>query len=270
MTRLWVFSDLHLDHGLNAHVAPEVPDADVAVVAGDLGGGGLGPSLRWLERYVLPHMPVVFVPGNHEFYGTDMRDEVKNLTIARRSGRLPQDLHVLDCAGADVAGVRFLGATLWTDFRLDGEDDAARAQYDAGYHMNDYRAIRWGLSKLTPDRTLELHQHARGWLTDQLAEPARPEPVVVVTHHAPSPWSVHMRYRDSTINGSFASNLDDLLVSCGPDLWVHGHVHDNFDYVVGETRVLCNPQGYGTENPAFKPGLVIEVEPRPNLRPGGV
>lgn len=269
MTRLWVISDLHLDYSPLDGGCPIVPDADVAVVAGDLGGGGIGPSINWLTKHVLPYMPVVFVPGNHEFYGTDMIDELKHLRQAKLSRRLPAGLHVLDCDTVDVAGVRFLGCTLWTDFRLgcvDG-DQVARAKYDARYHINDYRAIRHGMERLTPEHTSRLHTQHRGWLTDLLAEPGlRQLPYVAVTHHAPSPWSVHIRYRDSALNGSFVSDMDELLQAIGPDLWIHGHVHDSFDYVVGDTRVVCNPRGYGDENRLFDPQLVLEVGPQLRLR----
>lgn len=257
--KLWVFSDLHLDHTpLEEPLA--VPEADVAVVAGDLGGGGLSPAVRWLERHVLPHMPCVFVPGNHEFYGVDMRGELENLFQARRRGGLPEGLHLLDREAVDLGGVRFLGCTLWTDFALhgDGDRDLAHAMYDASYHLNDYRMVRWGMETLRPERTRELHLQARAWLEGQL-KGEHAGPAVVVSHHAPSPWSVHMRYRESTLNPAFASDLGDLLKVWGPDLWAHGHVHDSFDYVLGETRVLCNPRGYGRENHAFDLGMVVEV-----------
>jgi Icc-related predicted phosphoesterase len=82
---------------------------------------------------------------------------------------------------------------------------------------------------------------------------------VVVTHHAPHPLSVHPRYAGSALNASFASDLSEMMELWQPELWVHGHVHDTFDYVVRNTRVVCNPRGYGTENPAFDPALVVEI-----------
>src|SRR5690606_38305588 len=82
---------------------------------------------------------------------------------------------------------------------------------------------------------------------------------VVVTHHGPHPGSVHTRYENAAVNGAFVSDLSSLIKAGRPDLWVHGHVHDTFDYRVGSTRVVANPKGYRNENPLFDPAMVIDV-----------
>ncbi|WP_274534676.1 hypothetical protein [Aureimonas sp. AU20] len=91
-------------------------------------------------------------------------------------------------------------------------------------------------------------------------------PTVVVTHHAPTPRSIHPRYEGDVANPAFASDLTDLVARVGPDLWIHGHVHDSFDYRIGRTRVLANPKGYGDENKAFDQSLVVDVRYHPNWR----
>ena len=82
---------------------------------------------------------------------------------------------------------------------------------------------------------------------------------MVVTHHAPHPGSLHPRYADDMLSAAFVSDLSSIIEAGQPALWVHGHVHTSFDYRVGATRVLCNPHGYGAENPDFEPSLVVEV-----------
>ena len=86
---------------------------------------------------------------------------------------------------------------------------------------------------------------------------------MVITHHAPSRKSIHPRFADSLMNACFVSDAERLIDGSRAHLWIHGHTHDSFDYFVNGTRVLCNPRGYvvddKAENPAFDPGLVVEV-----------
>lgn len=98
----------------------------------------------------------------------------------------------------------------------------------------------------------------RVWLDGQFSEQFD-GPTVVVTHHAPHPGSVHPGFTNDLLTPSFVSDLSSEIERWQPDLWVHGHVHDSFDYRVGRTRVLCNPRGCGDENRDFNPGLVVEV-----------
>jgi Icc-related predicted phosphoesterase len=84
-------------------------------------------------------------------------------------------------------------------------------------------------------------------------------PTVVITHHAPHPNSVNSRFVGDPLNPAFVSDLGDLIARHQPDLWLHGHTHCSGDYRLGRTRVICNPAGYGRENPAFDPTLVVEV-----------
>jgi hypothetical protein len=85
----------------------------------------------------------------------------------------------------------------------------------------------------------------------------------VVTHHAPSPASIHPRFAASPLNACFVSNAEHLLDGDRVRLWIHGHTHDSFDYVVNGTRVVCNPRGYAkngvNENPRFDAEFVVDV-----------
>lgn len=261
--KLWVVSDLHLEMDGAPHkgIRPDVPDADVAVVAGDMLTRGPENALEWLAHNVADRMPVVFVAGNHEFYGCRYGFD-EGLRRARGM-RLP-GVHFLDDDVLVLDGVRFLGATLWTDFELDGSSprDVAWAMMNVGGLLNDFagaiRDFNERSGHFSTARAKTLHERSRTFLSEALAQPFD-GPTVVVTHHAPHRGSLHERFRDSTLNPGFVSDLEGLILRGAPNLWVHGHVHDTHDYVVGRTRVLCNPRGYGGENVNFRSDLVVDV-----------
>jgi len=132
-----------------------------------------------------------------------------------------------------------------------------------GQHfLNDFRVIHEGeKGHFSPSRSVELHKESLAWLQAKLDEPFTDGKTVVVSHHLPSKRSVAERFKKSLLSACFASELDHLFGKM--DLWVHGHAHDNFDYIENGTRVVCNPKGYetynGTENSQFNAGLVVEV-----------
>lgn len=112
----------------------------------------------------------------------------------------------------------------------------------------------------TPEQALALHRESRAWLEERLSEPFDGK-TVVVTHHAPHPGSISPKYLGDALTPAFVSDLTDLIGRHQPDMWIHGHVHHSCDYVVPETktRIVCNPRGYGYENPSFRMRLVVEV-----------
>jgi len=255
--RLWILSDLHLEFG-EEDFQPSIPEADVCVVAGDV-MQGCGNSIRWLDRVIAPAMPVVFVAGNHEFYRGSVMEDLEWANV--HAAECPR-VRFLENGEAVIGGVRFLGCTLWTDYALDGRErqERAWAMANAEGRLNDHKVIAWRMlpryEAFTPLKALDLHERSREWLRHKLQFDG---PTVVVTHHAPHPLSVNRRWKGSSLNPAFASDLSELIESCRPPLWVHGHMHDSADYRVGDTRVLCNPKGYHNENPMFDPALVVEV-----------
>jgi Icc-related predicted phosphoesterase len=134
----------------------------------------------------------------------------------------------------------------------------------AGEVMNDYRRIGLageGYRNLTPDDTARLHARQKAWLSAKLDEPFEGK-TVVVSHMAPSMLSVAEAFRDDIVSAAYASHCDDIVARA--DLWVHGHMHTNFDYRIGKCRVVCNPRGYlmqggKAQNPGFDPNFIVDV-----------
>ncbi len=269
--RIWVLSDLHVD--VHAWSPPDpAPDCDVLVVAGDVGERLTKRVLPWLARnFAALGRPVVYVPGNHDFYRSNYDREVARAPdIARELGITL----LLDGSGpAVLGGVRFVGATLWTDFRIHGNrqsslDEARRV-------MNDHRLIRAAddYRRFAPQYAEIVHRRALSRLDATLAQPFDGA-TVVVTHHAPAPPSLDDREPRGPLDGAYVSDLTGLIEARRPDLWIHGHVHRRRDYGVGLTRIVANPRGYVTErtfrkarsveveNPDFDPALVVDVAPR--------
>jgi hypothetical protein len=176
-------------------------------------------------------------------------------------------VRVLDDDEIIFDGVRFLGTTLWTDFMLFGESEKrAAAIQEALKFMRDFSRIRIDDADerlFSPADSAALFDiHAR-WLDRKLAEPYA-GPTVVITHHAPSRKSIHPRFADSLLNACFVSDAERLADGTRACLWVHGHTHDSFDYVLNGTRVVCNPRGYAqdgvNENPQFDANFLVEID----------
>ncbi len=271
--KIWTLSDLHTEFG--PWSPPEIPDADVCVIPGDIAAGAMA-AIDWCKAEVLPHMPVVTVLGNHEFYGSSIEREV-NLAheYAPRAG-----VQLLENSAVIIDNTRFLGATLWTDYDLFAAGSPGIQQMSlaaARSGMNDHQRIRlrdFSKDRFHPEDARAKHEVSLAWLERELATPFDGD-TVVVTHHCPSSRSVHPRFAGDLLTASFASNLDWLIEKYQPALWLHGHTHDSHDYSIGATRVVCNPRGYPAErkaqdqtpeNAAFDPSLVVEIgEPRPKL-----
>lgn len=274
--KLLVLSDLHIDSG--AFRVPEI-EVDAVVLAGDIAATA-AKALRWAQRpgNFGEHVPIIFVPGNHEFYSGVMDTALADMRQAAAS-----NVHALNSGEVVLHGVRFLGATLWTDFALAIETEAGpvsdvpRSMDAARWKMNDYKSIRVAENvsrsgypdrvkrrkrRLTPEDTAALHLAQRQWLADKLAEPFE-GPTVVVTHHAPHRGSLHQKFASHWLSAAYVNQLPASFFDV-PIAWIHGHTHESVDYRVGNTRVVCNPRGYASVfepelNPAFNPGLVIEV-----------
>ena len=255
--RIQILSDLHLEFqpDLQLEIAP---DLDALIVAGDI-CTSTQRGFAYVRAQAGPDLPVIAVAGNHEFYGRVWQEaRAAAPDHARQNG-----ITWLDDASAEICGVRFVGATLWTDYEVYGTDKRAAAMEMAGRLMSDHRLISAGddgglQTSFSPAHARKAHHVSREHLGAALARPFAGT-TVVVTHHGPHARSIAPKFRDTLLTAAFISDLSDVMERHAPALWVHGHTHVNFDYRIGDTRVICNPYGYPGENRRFDPRLVVEV-----------
>lgn len=264
-----LLSDLHLEE--NAHFQPSpAPEADLLVLAGDIGSYQNGSALSRLNdtdfglgRFADWPVPVLVVPGNHEYDGLDfdatharLRETVERLGLIW----LERETRVL-------GGVRFIGTTLWTDFdalaasaptpeaRVAAREKAFRA---ANHYLRFAAATRGGQPFMAAEmRALSLQ--CQQWLRAELSQPFD-GPTVAITHFAPSLRSHDPRYGLTPGTAGFCNALDDLLPLA--DVWLHGHLHCPIDYQAGRCHVLANPLGYADkgEQAAFEPHYLVRLD----------
>lgn len=263
MTRVALFSDLHLEFG--PFPRPKLA-ADVVVLAGDTHT----KRRAWTGEDAAAFFgaPVLGCAGNHEFYhGAIDTGFAKTKAAAAAKG-----IVLLEQEAAIVAGVRFLVCTLWSDFRLFAGDDLAGVKGDATLcvgdrysgGINDFRSIRVardGYRRFRPLDAARLHETSVRWLDGRLAEPFA-GPTVVVTHHAPSPRCVPDSLLTDRRMAAYASDLEWLIRKHQPAVWCYGHIHESVPpFRIGGTLLASNPRGYHPKhlNPRFRPDLVLEV-----------
>jgi predicted phosphodiesterase len=283
--KLHILSDLHVEF------APFVPDleaaraADVIVLAGDIHKGALG--MAW-ARALFPGKPIVYVAGNHEFY----RQHWDTHLVALREQAALHGIHFLENDGVTIEGIRFLGATLWTDFEYFGASRRSQNMRLAENALNDFRLIaaeplvqkgslpdprdetqdpvyKARARRLTAQHTLQRHQANMAWLVAELPK-GEADRTVVVTHHFPHQNSCSPKWSNDPVTAIFGSRLpNDVLL--GASVWIHGHTHDSCDYRLGDSRrsvrVVCNPRGYPLgwhdsvfENPRFDPACLVQID----------
>lgn len=272
MTQLWILSDLHLrqDKARGLWKDFRFPEADICVIAGDI-CDRYPLALTWAAATIGKVMPVVMALGNHEFWG-------HSLPRGRREARrLATEVGVtlLDDSEAVIDGIRFVGATLWTDFKLpvkgkwetvSADDVRAEAMRLSKREFADFAEIyanevgpRGEIARfVTPRDLVAEHTRSRAFLEQALATPFD-GPTVVVSHHAPHPLSVAPRYAEELTTAGYVSDLTDLIVATRPQYWIHGHTHNSFKYQVADTTIICNPRASDEEQPDFQWDLVVEV-----------
>ena len=273
--KIAVCSDLHLEFGT---VTLENPgDVDVLILSGDicvardlmehdpLGIVDFGKSSRYHTFFQncgkeFPH--VLYVAGNHEHYHGDFKDTIPDL-----KSRLAyiDNLHILDREIFELNDTVFVGGTLWTD--MNKEDPLTL--HAIRRMMNDFRCVdnsnrvvnyktyddhdhpdkptfRTRPAIFCPEDAVEDHKKMLGYIKHIYTDMPPWKQMVVVGHHTPSHTSCHPRYKDDQLmNGGYHSDLSEFIMDRpGIKLWTHGHTHELFDYMIGDTRIVCNPRGY--------------------------
>ncbi len=256
--KLRVLSDLHLE---GAEFNPPEVECDAVILAGDIGAGVRG--ITWAaNNFEGLGVPVIYVPGNHEFYGWDMDDwNAQALVLAKERGVILGDCSSTLIEKEGEQPVRVLAATLWTDFELYGKSRMTQCGDMTERCLYDYTAITRNKKPLRWQTVRSISQRTQFWLKESAGRAKMAgEKVVVATHHAPSERSSAPRFKNDPVTAGFASNLEEFA-SESVDYWIHGHMHNNSWYKIGNCQVIANPRGYRppAENPRFDDKLVIEV-----------
>lgn len=266
MIKLQIVSDLHLEFAdtriYNAGAT------DVLILSGDIcvadyfKRNSPSPYVEVAKRFYnffkdcCNEFPeVIYIAGNHEHYHGRIED-----TIATLKNTLHEfdNLHILDNDYLDLLGHRFLGATLWTNVK------DPIAEFTLKQSMNDYNCITTGKNyKINPSLTSQKHKETLKYFAENIVENT-----IIVGHHAPSYQSISEEYRGPSshyLNFGYYTELTDFILD-NPQikLWTHGHVHSSHDYLIGDTRIVCNPRGYSrksgvNENLNYQPEKVIQL-----------
>lgn len=256
--KLALTSDIHLEFGDWYPSNPE--NADVLILSGDImvasdlhGTHKTDRFLDFLDNCKKEYAEVVFVMGNHEHYNGDFAESNKLLREACDA----RGIHFLDKECVKIDDVTFIGGTLWTD--MNKEDSLTL--YHISKRMNDFRVVRNSnrmisfkdeegkfhtrAAKFSPEDAVEDHKKMLAYIST-VVEGKQDEKFVVVGHHAPSKLSTKPQYeKDTLMNGGYSSDLSEFILG-RPQIkvWTHGHTHHEFDYMIGTTRIVCNPRGY--------------------------
>jgi predicted MPP superfamily phosphohydrolase len=266
--KIKIVSDLHLEFS-DCFIKNE-NNTDVLILSGDIltadklatPNSENGKRFRdFLSRVSFQFPHVFYVAGNHEFYGGHF---YKSIDILRNyCSTTHSNIYFLERDTKIIDDVVFVGGTIWTDMNK-FDPLTLHAVRDM---MNDYRTIRndkMGYRQLKPADTAERHRETCDYIKHVILE-NKDKTCVVIGHHSPSYLSIHPQYRNEyLLNGAFHSDLSEIILD-NPQikLWTHGHTHHAFDYIIGETRIICNPRGYegswGVEDTGWDPEKVIEL-----------
>jgi len=251
--KLYVTSDLHLEFGdLDL---TNTDDVDVLILSGDIlvardldrpddRGDRVHAFLRRCHKR-FPH--VIMIMGNHEHYHGDF---ARSADVIREAVKDYDNFHFLEKQSVKINDYLFIGGTLWTDFNRENP----LTLWHARQVMHDFRGVRnsdvGGSSRFTPEHALQDHHDMKSYIQAVIDQRRGSgdlsDRVIIVGHHSPSRQSTHPRYQaDHLTNGCYSSDLEAFILD-HPEirLWTHGHTHEDFDYMIGTTRVVCNPRGY--------------------------
>jgi predicted phosphodiesterase len=264
--KIKLVSDLHLE--FSDIVIRNDQDCDVLILGGDICVAEyLHTTNERTQRFrdffarcskEFPH--VMYVAGNHEFYNGKF---FAGLDYLREECARYDNLYFLECATKVIDDVAFTGGTLWTD--LNRHDPLTMHAIEG--MMNDYRSIRndrRNFARLSSRDTFDRHSQTLEYIKTVVAE-QHDRKVVVVGHHSPSPKSLHPEYADDVVvNGAYHSDLSEFILDHPQiKLWTHGHTHYPYDYMIGSTRIVCNPRGYEgkgySQDTGWDPDIVLEV-----------
>jgi predicted phosphodiesterase len=250
--KIRLLSDLHTEFRLpyKTHALSEYRGENVLVLAGDIASGSTN-TVDVIKHFKAQGFPeIVYVPGNHEYYGTSFDDF--NTKMAAKCADI-EGVHFLNPGSVEINGVLFVGGTLWTNFA-----DNPFSQSAAKRGINDFRVIRdFDVNRCA--QTYYQHLDHIKYAYENRGD----KKVVVVSHFLPARECIAPRFRGANLlNDYFANNLGEYISTMSDATWLFGHTHDATDIVLGDTRVVANPHGYYNalnDGVGFDPFKTIEV-----------
>ena len=279
--KIQLASDLHLEFA-DVMIKNDT-GADVLILSGDIlvaddlrnqpadlsstdmpdeGYGRIKRALRYRDfflRVSFQFKHVIYIMGNHEHYHGkfDKSAEIIRTTLGYLN---IHNVYLLDRDTKLIDDVHFIGGTMWTDCN----NNDPMTLYHLEQCMNDFRVIRIAsenFKKFLPKRTVTEFIKTRDYFKSVIENLPQDAKVVVCGHHAPSHLSIHDMYKhDQLMNGGYSTDMSEFILDRPKiKVWTHGHMHNNFDYVIGDTRVICNPHGYPGENDSFDFNFTFEV-----------
>jgi len=264
MKKVGILSDLHLE---GSNIKLDNLNCDVLVLAGDISQNF--SLLGNFFSYNIPeHIPVIYVPGNHEYERKCFHEVIDKL---KEFERIFPNINILQNEAKDIEGIRFIGTTLWSNFEGVEPSKKDKVKEWCKLNISDFsyifkkdfineNAFIW--RPWSPDDMEEEFKKAYKFLEFELKKNHTENPKFVVTHFAPHQNSTSKKYEGELGNAYFINHLPELMGFS--DYWVHGHTHDSFEYNIQGTKVICNPRGYSkmydlSQNLDFNKNFYVEV-----------
>lgn len=253
--KIRIFSDIHIDiNKKDIYIPPK--DDILNIIAGDVSGDPYTTCDYLLEKVDKS----IYVHGNHIVYNDyDMPlQEIEDTLYEKLENT---SCHYLNNNYIIINDIVFIGSTLYTDHKYKFTESVNAKIATRG--LNDFR---WGrylngnvLEHLNPYHYMEIHRESMLFIQETL-EKFHDKKCVVITHHGVSPQAINEKYKNSDINASFISDHENFIKNYSNIVvWIFGHIHNSFDFMINNTRIIGNPKGYGDENPNFNKNLIIEV-----------
>lgn len=199
----------------------------------------------------------MFCYGNHDYYSkTDNINDIINKTREYIEKNNIDNIIFLENDYCYIENVLFVGCTLWTNFDLYKTKEYTK--YLVGQKINDYKSVRYNNRLVTPDDIENLHNQSVKFLEKKLSN--KNVKKIIVTHHAPHRESINLKYLGDKLNPAYASDLSSIIDNYSPSIWIHGHIHNFSNFLIKNTRIICNPFGYHfEEDSGFRYPFVIEI-----------
>lgn len=250
--KIALVSDVHLEFG-DLDIQND-QNADLLVMAGDIlvaesfkrgrDETSTSPHVQiaksfrnFIQRASDRFPTVIAIAGNHEFYQGRWNQTLD--ILVEEYSRFP-NVHFLEDRTVTIDGWKFIGCTMWTDVDKGNPVAVQTVQYS----MNDYKQIinETRLGRLHVKDTVQRHQRSISFIKNEILNSSKN---ILVTHMAPCILSSPERYRMDPVSHAYYSDQTDLILD-NPSikLWMHGHMHNESDYSIGDCRILCNPRGY--------------------------